>query len=230
MTDGIGTTTYSYFPVTTGGTLGASQLSSIDGPWSNDTIAYSYDELGRSVSRAINSVPASQTYDLLGRLDGVTNVLGTFAFSYVNQTPRLSGVTYPNGQMSSYSYYGNSADRRLQQIHHQTSSSATISKFDYAYDTVGNVTTWTQQRDSGGSAVTRAYDFGYDTTNQLTSATYRTTEATPTILKRYVYTYDSTGNRTAEQVDNEVRQANYNSMNRLTTQGLRRLSILFGHP
>jgi RHS repeat-associated protein len=219
MTDGIGTTAYSYFPVTAGGTLGAAQLSSVDGPWSNDTIAYTYDELGRSLSRSINSVAASQTYDALGRVDAVTNALGSFTYSYVNQTPRLSDVAYPNGQTSSYSYYGNAGDRRLQEIHHQTSGSATISKFSYAYDAAGNITTWTQQRDSGGSAVVRAYDFGYDAADQLASATYRTTEAAPTILKRYVYTYDPAGNRTAEQIDDEVRQASYNAMNRLTSQG-----------
>jgi RHS repeat-associated protein len=152
-------------------------------------------------------------------IEATAGVSFSFTYSYVNQTPRLSGVAYPNGQTSSYSYYGNAGDRRLQEIHHQTSGSATISKFSYAYDAAGNITTWTQQRDSGGSAVVRAYDFGYDAADQLASATYRTTEAAPTILKRYVYTYDPAGNRTAEQIDDEVRQASYNAMNRLTSQG-----------
>ena len=44
MVDGTGTTTYTYYPVTTGGTLGATQLATVDGPLSNDTISYSYDE------------------------------------------------------------------------------------------------------------------------------------------------------------------------------------------
>jgi RHS repeat-associated protein len=219
MVDGIGTTTYSYHAVSTGGTLGATQLASVDGPLPNDTISYTYDELGRSLSRSINSVSASQTYDPLGRVDTVTNALGSFGYSYLNQTNRLAGVTYPNGQTSTYSYYGNSADRRLQQIHHQTAGLGTISKFDYAYDIVGNITTWTQQRDGGSSAVVRAYDFGYDSADQLTAATYRTTDATPAILKSYVYTYDSGGNRKAEQIDDEVRQANYNTVNHLTSQG-----------
>src|SRR5438132_4190939 len=99
MVDGTGTTTYTYYPVTTGGTLGAAQLATVDGPLSNDTISYTYDELGRFAGRSINGVAASQTYDELGRTPSVTNVLGTFNYSYVNQTARVQSVVYPNGQV-----------------------------------------------------------------------------------------------------------------------------------
>ena len=50
MTDGTGTTLYSYNPITGTPTLGANQLASVDGPLPNDTITYAYDELGRRVS------------------------------------------------------------------------------------------------------------------------------------------------------------------------------------
>ena len=63
------------YPVTTGGTLGAAELATVDGPLINDTISYSYDELGRLLGRSINGVAASQTYDELGRTPSVTNVL-----------------------------------------------------------------------------------------------------------------------------------------------------------
>jgi len=46
MTDGTGTTLYSYHPITATPTLGANRLASVDGPLSNDTITYAYDELG----------------------------------------------------------------------------------------------------------------------------------------------------------------------------------------
>jgi YD repeat-containing protein len=151
MADGIGTTTYVYNAVTTSpGTLGAGALASIDGPLSNDTITYGYDELGRVVSRGINSVGASMTYDPLGRVDGVTNAIGSFGYSYVNQTGRLASVSYPNGQTTDYGYFNNAGDVRLQEIHNKLPGGATLSKFDYAYDTLGQLTTWTQQRDDGG--------------------------------------------------------------------------------
>src|SRR5947209_16438332 len=198
MVDGTGTTTYTYYPVTTGGTLGAAQLATVDGPLSNDTISYTYDELGRFAGRSINGVAASQTYDELGRTPSVTNVLGTFNTTYVNQTSRVQSVGYPNGQSTGYNYFPNSGDRRLQQILNQKTGSITISKFNYTYDAVGNILTWTQQTDSDPA---KAYDLTYDRGDQLTGAVWRTTDPTPTILKRYGYAYDFAGNRTAEQID-----------------------------
>jgi RHS repeat-associated protein len=219
MVDGIGTTSYAYNAITTSpGALGAGALGSINGPLSNDTIAYGYDELGRIVSRGINSVNASMTYDPLGRVDGVTNALGSFGYSYVNQTGRMSSVSYPNGQTTDFGYFNNAGDVRLQEIHNKLSGGATLSKFDYAYDTIGQLTTWTQQRDDGGSAVTRAYDFQYDRAGQLTLADYRTTGGSPTILTRYAYNYDTSGNRTGEQIDDTVLKASYNNMNRMTSR------------
>jgi YD repeat-containing protein len=215
MVDGTGTTSYSYHPVTTGGTLGATQLSAVDGPLSNDTISYSYDELGRPLNRSINAVSASQNYDSLGRISSVTNALGTFNYGYVNQTGRPQSMSYPNGQTTGYSYHPNSGDRRLQEILNQKTGGITISKFNYTYDAVGNIKTWTQQTDSNQA---KAYDLSYDRADQLTAATWRTTDATPSILKRYNYTYDPAGNRTTEQIDDAPLKASYNNMNRILSQ------------
>jgi hypothetical protein len=52
----------------------ATRLASVDGPLTNDTLTYAYDELGRVVSRAINAVAVTQAYDALGR---VTNLATT---------------------------------------------------------------------------------------------------------------------------------------------------------
>ena len=54
MTDGTGTTSYAYNSVPTSPTLGAGRLASIDGPLANDTLAYTYDQLGRTLTRTIN--------------------------------------------------------------------------------------------------------------------------------------------------------------------------------
>jgi RHS repeat-associated protein len=215
MVDGTGATTYTYYPVTTGGTLGATQLATVDGPLSNDTISYTYDELGRLLSRSINGFAASQTYDVLGRTDSVSNVLGTFNYAYVDQTSRVQSVSYPNGQTTTYNYFANSGDRRLQEILNQKTGGITISKFDYTYDVVGNISSWTQQTDSDPA---KAYDLQYDRADQLMNATWRTTDAVPSILKRYAYAYDSAGNRTTEQIDDVPLKASYNNMNRLVTQ------------
>jgi YD repeat-containing protein len=53
MTDGTGTTAYTYHPARG---LGAGQIASVDGPLANDTITYTYDALGRVATRAVNGV------------------------------------------------------------------------------------------------------------------------------------------------------------------------------
>jgi RHS repeat-associated protein len=212
MVDGTGTTSYAYKAV---GTLGARQVASVDGPLTNDTITYDYDELGRVTGRAINSVGLTRTFDALSRLTGEANPLGTFAYTYQGVTGRVDTTTYPNGQTTTYSYLGNTGDQWLQTIHHRKADSSTLSKFDYTYDVVGNIQSWTQQADSAAATV---YQFGYDVADQLTQATQRTTDPTPVTLKRFAYTYDAAGNRATEQIDNSVVSATHDNVNRMTAQ------------
>jgi len=214
MTDGVGTTTYSYKAP---GQLGAGQVASVDGPLTNDTIAYDYDELGRVTTRSINGVAnvMSVNFDSLGRVTSQTNALGTFTFTYDGTTNRLSNVTYPNGQTTLYSYLSTNQDRRVGTIHHKYPSGATLSKFDYTYDSPGNVLTFQQQSDSQPATV---YRYAYDQADELVAATKWTTDPTPAALKRYVYMYDQAGNRTSEQVDDAVTGATFDGLNRLVSQ------------
>lgn len=211
MTDGTGTTAYAFHPITGTPGPGAGQLASIDGPYANDTITYLYDELGRVVSRAMNGVTSTWSYDQQGRLQQQTDPIGTFTYAYTGNSGRVATVTYPNGQTSSYAYLPVSQDLRLQEIHHRKPDASTLNRFTYTYDKVGNILIWT-------SNPPNAYDFGYDRADQLMTATYRTTDPTPTVLKRYRYAYDPAGNRTAEQIDDVVTAATYDSMNRLVSQ------------
>ena len=213
MVDGIGTTSYTYKAA---GTNGAGQIATIDGPLTDDTIAYTYDELGRVIQRTINGT-ANQvdwTFDALGRVTSEENLLGEFTYTYDGVTNRLATVTYPNGQTSTYSYFDDQNDRRLQTIHHKYPNASTLSKFDYTYDAVGNILTWRQQADS--TAV--MWKYGYDAADQLTSAVKHATDANETILQRFAYAYDPAGNRTVEQIDDVVTLSAYDNLNRLTSQ------------
>ena len=213
MVDGIGTTTYTYKAT---GTNGAGRVATIDGPLTDDTISYTYDELGRVVQRTING-SANQvdwTFDALGRVTSEENLLGEFTYTYEGVTSRLATVTYPNSQTSNYSYYSNAGDRRLQTIHHKYPNASTLSKFDYTYDAVGNILTWRQQADS--TAV--LWKYGYDQADQLISAVKHATDTPQTVLQRYAYAYDAAGNRTVEQIDDAVTLSVYDILNRLTSQ------------
>src|SRR5450759_4305397 len=111
----------------------------------------------------------------------------TGAYGYVGATGRLQLVTYPNGQTSSYAYFDTLGDLRLQAIHHRKPDTSTLSKFDpstllgvalslskddFAYDTVGNILTWQQQADSDAPTV---WQYGFDRADQLTAAVHQTT-------------------------------------------------------
>jgi len=211
-TDGTGTTNYTSHPF---GQLGAGQTATVDGPLANDTISYAYDELGRLVSRTLNGVTSTWSFDQQGRVTSQGDPIGTFGYVYDGSSGRTATLTYPNGQTTTYAYLPNSGDHRLQQIHHKQPGGATLNKFDYTYDVVGNIKTWTQQTDANPAQV---YDLGYDPADQLTAATLETTGQNPTVLKRYYYAYDPAGNRTVEQIDDAVMGATHDNMNRLLSQ------------
>jgi RHS repeat-associated protein len=208
MTDGVGTTTFGYDL--------ASQLTTIDGPWTNDAVALSYDALGRATGRSINNTgSATLLYDNYGRPQTVTNPLGTFTYNYPNVVSTLlASITTTSGPNTSLSYLDAAHDQRLGEIRHQNSASQTISKFDYEYDVLGQITKWTQQ---AGTAGAQAYDFAYDPVSQLKSAILKDV-ASGAILKSYSYNYDAGGNRTGEAIDNQVSADTPNNLNQLITR------------
>jgi len=142
MQDGIGLTTWSYYPA---GVFGALKVAAVDGPWEYDTVNYYYDALGRLINRAINGVPQTYAYDPLGRATNAVNTLGSFSYAYDAATPRVKNAFYPNGQTSHYDYFDNFGDRRLQRVTHLGVDASLISRFSYAYTPYGNITNWVQE-------------------------------------------------------------------------------------
>jgi RHS repeat-associated protein len=220
MVDGLGTTTYAYYPIDVSPSLGAGQLASVDGSQAGDTITYTYDELGQIKSRTDPGGPSGTgyAYDRLGRLAGLlSGTLGWFTYAYDGVTNRVTDVTFPNGQTSHYTYGPVAADSRLLQIKHRLSATdmgPPLSQFDYTYDVLGNIKTWRQQL---GTAPATQYELGYDAADQLKSATLKSTDPTPVVLKRYGYAYDPAGNRTANQTDDVGQGASYNTRNQLVS-------------
>jgi RHS repeat-associated protein len=213
MTDGTGTTSYTYNAVTSG-TLGSGRLGSETGPLgSTATISYTYDALGRVTATGINGTSSSVGFDSLGRVNTATNPLGTFTYSYVGVTPRLQSVSSTNGPTANYSYLTTTQDVRLGEIQNLNNAGTTaISKFDYTYNPVGTIATWQQQQDSGTPTV---WNYTYDGADQLLSAT-KTNTSTSAVISNYVYQYDLAGNRISEQIGMSVKSTSYNSLNQIT--------------
>jgi RHS repeat-associated protein len=211
MTDGTGITRYLYHPITGTPTLGAGALASVDGPLSNDTITYSYDELGRVVHRAINGVGSAMTYDTAWRVVGVTNALGTFGYSYNGSTARMATKSLPNGQSEVRSYGNLFEDLMLQRITHQSGATA-LSEFLYGHDIPNaRIATWSQQV---GAMPPSLHSFGYDAVNQLIFATITNAG---NLVNAFAYSYDPAANRLTEQVGASNYTASYNALNQIST-------------
>jgi len=107
-TDGVGLTAFGYDI--------RSLLASVDGPWDNDVVTFSYDDGGRAVGQSIDGVVSGLTYDTLGRVGTSTSALGTFTNTYVGDSGRLAQVLYPNNQVSGLTWQNAGGDFRLSQI------------------------------------------------------------------------------------------------------------------
>jgi RHS repeat-associated protein len=211
MTDGTGTTAYSYNPVTVVPTLGANRLASVDGPLPNDTITFEYDALGRRVSTAINGVAMRMTYDAIGRVTSETNALGAFSYAYEGLTGRLRTHRFPNGLIVEQGYGSSLEDFELNRITH-TIGATPVSEFRYGRDPrADRITTWSQRVSGTPSSI---HTFGYDAVNQLLSATVTNSGSLVSTLD---YSYDAAGNRLTAQVGGSNYTASYNALNQLST-------------
>jgi RHS repeat-associated protein len=210
MNDGRGITRYSYHPVTLTPTLGAGALARIDGPWSDDTITFDYDALGRVVHRTINGLGLALSFDAAGRLAGATNALGAFTYVYDSSSSRLISVSGPTGQTTERDYSDLLQDRVVRRITHFRGA-ALISEFVYGHTVPGRqILSWSQKAGAESPVV---HTFAYDSVNQLISAII--TNGT-TLSNAFLYGYDQVGNRLYERIDGANYTATYNSLNELT--------------
>jgi YD repeat-containing protein len=225
MTDGFGTTTYSYNP---GGVPGAGQLASITAPAPNHTITYQYDAVGRRVAQALDGVALTTTFDAEDRVATFASPLGTFAVSYDGSSSRPLGLSYPNGQGPALTYLGAAQDFRLSRLRWGPAGSAfNLSQFDYAYDAAHDQIvglTWHDVDNPNG----RFFNFSYDAAKQLTGRQQTTDPSQPpaTVLHTTAFGYDQAGNRTSETIDTTVATATFDGANQLVAieRGLSQLA------
>lgn len=211
MVDGQGTTNYAY------DTRG--QLLSEDGPYANDTVSYTYDDLGRRATMQVNGADqVTYNYDTLGRLDTLVAPSGTFDPVYVGNTAMLDRLNLPNGSKAIYGY--DSPLQRLTSVQNQTGTGSNISNYNYAYEAVGyqkrDLRTSVQQQVQSDALQT--INYSYDNSGQLMGEAF----STATTSTSNSYTYDVMGNRTQANIqtggpDASSTTLNANLLNQVTS-------------
>lgn len=243
MMDGSGTTVYTY---NAGGGLGALRLAQEDGSYSNDTIGYQYDALGRLTTRTVDSSSEMFGYDALNRWLNHSNPLGTFAQTYLGETTQLTGRHRANSVLGvDFTYGDNNHDRRLLGINNNGSRNYTyvttpenlISRIQDAG--LGQTQTWNYSYDNADRLQTAqaisapSYAYAYDPADNFTAITtpLGTTNYTANNLNQVVaanglpYSYDVNGNLTADgartyawDAENRLLKINYPAQPARNTQ------------
>jgi RHS repeat-associated protein len=216
MTDGTGTTTYAYRPV---GALGGLKLASIQGPFSNDTIGFAYDALGRMSQRNIPGGNESFSYDAINRLITHAGPLGSFVYQYLGQTGQTTSRSVKNGNVvvsTDWTYDTNKNDRRLIHIGNSgVTRSYALSYADPNSQSEVNPYDITGIEDiaaPGHPFATQNHTYGYDDLDRLTYAAASTTgEST--------YQYDAVDNVTAVDNNAGTTNASYNDFNEIVNWG-----------
>jgi RHS repeat-associated protein len=205
MTDGSGVTTYGYHPA---GGLGAGRLAAVDGPLADDTLSYTYDALGRVLSRSIHGAAnrvAIENYDAAGRVTAQVNPLGRFEFGYNAEHLQLETVTAPNGMVSRYEYQPANRDLRLGRIAHGPAVGTALAWHEYAYSAGGEITAWSR---GGAGRDSELWALEHDKAGQLVSASRPEGP-------QEAWSYDLAGNRLSQQSGAGVSRGVFNGLNQL---------------
>ncbi|MEO5912603.1 MAG: RHS repeat-associated core domain-containing protein [Luteolibacter sp.] len=191
------------------------RLTSIDGPWADDTIGYLYEDADRKVTRnspgGMSQVTAG---DAFGRMKSVANVLGIFTNGYDDTattiSTQLNSITHTGadaGFDTAFTYHGDVFDRALESITSKKPGGATVAKHTYGYDLLGNIQTWKREAQLANPDPTNnptlqyqstAY---YDQAGQLGSLINQPLAGSSVANTGYHYAYDAAGNIASKQVE-----------------------------
>ncbi|MVA82646.1 peptidase C39 [Agrobacterium vitis] len=189
MTDGIGTTSYSYGAPFQPGALQRTGECFV--PTSSSTcahqIAYDYDELGRISSRSVSGAGTeTYQYDAIGRVSNHLSDLGDFALNYLGETNQIALRKLAGSDatlQTSWSYLPNSGDRRLAGINNTGLSTSQFSNFAFTTNSENEFTAITETTDASVAAPDATNQNAiYNNLNQLTN------------LSSQAQTYDANGN------------------------------------
>ena len=162
-------------------------------------IAYTYNSDGQIASiKDVTGKTTYYSYDILGRIDELTDDNGTIVAKYSYLPNNLiESITYGNGIKTTYSY---DSDQNISHLLTITTDGEKLQDFTYQYDLNGNRLSKV--------GLNQDTHFAYDNMNRLIRANYN--ERTES------FTYDLVGNRLSHTVNNANTTFIYNTKNQLT--------------
>jgi RHS repeat-associated protein len=221
------------------------RIKEIDGPWTDDTISWVYNDALRKVTRTTPGNIVTETVaDAFGRIATVTNPLGLFTHNYTGESPKPDSIIHTNGLANGTPYsgfdtlldwHGDDQRQALETITSNLPGGSVIAKHTYGYDSLGRIDSW--KRDAilaNPSGVTRSYEWGtrHDFASQLASVAERTLSGT--IQGAWDYSYDPAGNIASVQTSTGpanlafITNRGHNSLNQIDSLGGGGPSIIRG--
>ena len=207
------------------------RTTSIDGPWADDTLGFSYNDATHSVIRTSpGGMTQTNTADAFGRLSSTSNILGIFTDTYSGIGGQLLKVTHTGanaGFNTTFTYHGDAFDRALASITSTKPGGSTIGKHSYTYNDRGNITMWKREAPlANPTGPTRQFDSNiyYDSSDQLTSVINKALPGSSVETLGHHYTYDKAGNLGSKQLETSASGSNmttytHNPMNQITGIG-----------
>lgn len=205
--------------------------TSIDGPWTEDTISYAYNDADRSETRTIpGSVTQTTAADAYGNVASVSNVLGIFTHNRGGLGGVLQSVNHTGvnaGFNTAFSYHTDVFDRALASITSTKPGGSTVGKHTYAYDSLGNVSTWKREAPlSNPTGSTRQFESKvfYDQADQVASLLHTPLAGSSVAESAHHYIYDDAGNIASKQVEvpgasSVMTPYSHNAQNQITGLG-----------
>lgn len=221
MSDGNGSTTWSYVAV---GTNGALAPLTETPPFSNAAITWAYDSDGRPNSLTVGGGTAETwSYDALGRATSHVTQQGTWTYAFLGQTPRPSSRTLgATGISTTWSYDTTTNDQRLIGITNAaTGASPGPRSYTFGYGTAADgggpqnpydIMASSQTSGGNGSWASQTWANTYDNIDRLLTATGSTAGL-------YTYALDGPGNLTTWTATGggSTSSPTYSNVNELTS-------------
>jgi RHS repeat-associated protein len=195
--DAIGTNSYTYDA--------NSRPLSFDGPWTNDTLMYAYDALGRRTNLVVQlGQTIDYSYDRLNRLTTVQVDTNSYLYGYSGVSPLVGTLTRPNTSYTTNQY---DSLNRLTVISNRRGDGEIINQFTYTYNA---------QDLRGSEIITNGLPFSFTTNEHLTYNHNNLNQLLSSAPPDKLFAYDDDGNMTRGYApDGYVWTASYDAENRL---------------